>query len=167
MTSLLLIGLPVLAEQGRTNMGFEKLTKMIIVKVLSLFFWNHFVKIVGCLINLYKFRGRKFWSGCKNSSKNDKKIVKWRSGEGYMIYIRVCNSACLALFDLEGLGACLLNLNRRTFRCSEKKQRTNHYWLYVLVFKHVCGKKCCLPMCLLCVQNLNPIQINENTHICS
>ena len=27
-----------------------------------------------------------------------------------MIYIRVCNSACLALFDLEGLGACLLNL---------------------------------------------------------
>ena len=125
MTSLLLIGLPVLAEQGRTNMGFEKLTKMIIVKVLSLFFWNHFVKIVGCLINLYKFRGRKFWSGCKNSSKNDEKIVKWKSGEGYMIYIRVCNSACLALFDLEGLGACLLNLDRRTFRCSVKKHRKN------------------------------------------
>lgn len=39
-----------------------------------------------------------------------------------MIYIRVCNSACLALFDLEGLGACLLNLNRRTFRCSVKKK---------------------------------------------
>ena len=39
-----------------------------------------------------------------------------------MIYIRVCNSACLALFDLEGLGACLLNLDRRTFRCSEEKK---------------------------------------------
>ena len=34
-------------------MGFEKLTKMIIVKILSLFFWNHFVKIVGCLIKIY------------------------------------------------------------------------------------------------------------------
>ena len=39
-----------------------------------------------------------------------------------MIYIRVCNSACLALFDLEGLGACLLNLNRPTFRCSVKNK---------------------------------------------
>ena len=83
-----------------------------------------------------------------------------------MIYIRVCNSACLALFDLEGLGACLLNLDRRTFRCSVKKNNKS-LLIYVLVFKHVCGKKCCLPMCLLCVQNLNPIQINENTHICS
>ena len=34
-------------------MGFEKLTKMIIVKILSLFFWNHIVKIVGCLIKVY------------------------------------------------------------------------------------------------------------------
>ena len=48
-----------------------------------------------------------------------------------MIYIRVCNSACLALFDLEGLGACLLNLDRRTFRCSEEKKTKNKSLLII------------------------------------
>ena len=51
MTSLVLIGLPVLAEQGRTNMGFEKLTKMMIVKILS-FCENSRL----CDQGLYKFR---------------------------------------------------------------------------------------------------------------
>ena len=70
-----------------------------------------------------------------------------------MIYIRVCNSACLALFDLEGLGACLLNLNRRTFRCSVKKKNKS-LLIYVLVFKHVCGKKNVAYLCVCCVYKI-------------
>ena len=34
-------------------MGFEKLIKIIIVKILLLLFCNHFVKIVGCVIKRY------------------------------------------------------------------------------------------------------------------
>ena len=55
-----------------------------------------------------------------------------------MIYIRVCNSACLALFDLESLGACLLNLGRRTFRCSEKNTEQ-------IIIDYTC---LCLSMCV-------------------
>ena len=79
-----------------------------------------------------------------------------------MIYIRVCNSACLTLFDLEGFGACLLNLEADLSMFRQNTEQ-NHNWLYMHVFKHVREKNGCLPMCLLCLQNLNPIQINRNT----